>query len=97
VADKRIAESFEELAMPLFASLYNFAQWLTHDEAEPLYQRALDFDEGSLRETHSETATSLNNLGALYYSQERYPEAEELFRRELSIDESSRFNDISVV
>jgi RNA polymerase sigma-70 factor (ECF subfamily) len=40
VADRRIAESFEELAMPLFASLYNFAQWLTQnrDEAEDLVQ-----------------------------------------------------------
>jgi len=40
VAEKRIAESFEELAMPLFASLYNFAQWLTQnrDEAEDLVQ-----------------------------------------------------------
>lgn len=25
--------SFEELAMPLFARLYNFAHWLTHDRA----------------------------------------------------------------
>ena len=40
MADKRIAESFEDLAMPLFASLYNFAQWLTQnrDEAEDLVQ-----------------------------------------------------------
>jgi RNA polymerase sigma-70 factor (ECF subfamily) len=40
VADERIADSFEELAMPLFASLYNFAQWLTQnrDEAEDLVQ-----------------------------------------------------------
>jgi len=40
VADKRIAESFEELAMPLFPSLYNFAHWLTQnrDEAEDLVQ-----------------------------------------------------------
>jgi RNA polymerase sigma-70 factor, ECF subfamily len=40
VADKRIAQSFDELAMPLFASLYNFAQWLTQDrdEAEDLVQ-----------------------------------------------------------
>jgi RNA polymerase sigma-70 factor (ECF subfamily) len=28
------AGSFEELAMPLFARLYNFAQWLTQDRAE---------------------------------------------------------------
>lgn len=28
------AGSFEELAMPLFARLYNFAHWLTQDRAE---------------------------------------------------------------
>lgn len=35
-----MAESFEEMAMPLFASLFNFAQWLTEDrdEAEDLVQ-----------------------------------------------------------
>lgn len=27
-------ESFEELAMPLFRSLYNFAHWMTHDRAQ---------------------------------------------------------------
>jgi RNA polymerase sigma-70 factor, ECF subfamily len=34
------AESFEALAMPMFASLYNFAHWLTHnrEEAEDLVQ-----------------------------------------------------------
>jgi RNA polymerase sigma-70 factor, ECF subfamily len=33
-------ESFEELAMPLFDQLYNFAHWLTHnrEEAEDLVQ-----------------------------------------------------------
>src|SRR5437868_8337432 len=37
--DKSSAE-FEELAMPLFDSLYNFARWLTHnrEEAEDLVQ-----------------------------------------------------------
>jgi RNA polymerase sigma-70 factor (ECF subfamily) len=35
-----LSGSFEELAMPLFDSLYNFARWLTHDreEAEDLVQ-----------------------------------------------------------
>src|ERR1039458_5010049 len=28
------AEKFEELAMPLFDQLYNFARWLTQDTAE---------------------------------------------------------------
>ena len=34
------SESFEELALPLFDRLYNFAQWLTQDrtEAEDLVQ-----------------------------------------------------------
>ncbi|MGB7599726.1 MAG: sigma-70 family RNA polymerase sigma factor [Candidatus Sulfotelmatobacter sp.] len=33
-------ETFEELAMPLFDQLYNFAQWMTHnrEEAEDLVQ-----------------------------------------------------------
>src|ERR1017187_4445886 len=36
----RQSESFEELAMPLFDQLYNFAHWLTQDreEAEDLVQ-----------------------------------------------------------
>jgi RNA polymerase sigma-70 factor (ECF subfamily) len=35
--------SFEELAMPLFASLYNFAHWLTQDasEAEDVVQETM--------------------------------------------------------
>jgi RNA polymerase sigma-70 factor (ECF subfamily) len=41
VTDRRVhAESFETLAMPLFASLYNLAHWLTQNqqEAEDLVQ-----------------------------------------------------------
>ncbi len=41
VPDQQLpAASFEELAMPLFDQLYNFARWLTHDatEAEDLVQ-----------------------------------------------------------
>jgi RNA polymerase sigma-70 factor, ECF subfamily len=34
VASENNAGSFDELAMPLFAKLYNFAQWLTQDRAE---------------------------------------------------------------
>src|SRR5258708_19933764 len=36
------AATFEELAMPLFDQLYNFARWLTQDtaEAEDLVQEA---------------------------------------------------------
>src|ERR1700760_4980757 len=37
---RKLLAGFEELAMPLFGSLYNFARWLTHDrdEAEDLVQ-----------------------------------------------------------
>jgi RNA polymerase sigma-70 factor (ECF subfamily) len=41
VPDQRLsAETFEELALPLFDQLYNFAHWLTHNapEAEDLVQ-----------------------------------------------------------
>jgi RNA polymerase sigma-70 factor, ECF subfamily len=41
VTDRRSdADSFETLAMPIFAPLYNFAHWLTHnrEEAEDLVQ-----------------------------------------------------------
>src|SRR5277367_2245754 len=32
--DRPSASSFEDLAMPLFDQLYNFARWLTQDTAE---------------------------------------------------------------
>ena len=41
MANQRLsAETFEELALPLFDQLYNFARWLTHNapEAEDLVQ-----------------------------------------------------------
>jgi len=40
VLDRPNTELFEELAVPLFDSLFNFAQWLTHnrEEAEDLVQ-----------------------------------------------------------
>ena len=40
VSKERTAATFEELAMPLFDQLYNFAQWLTQNrtEAEDLVQ-----------------------------------------------------------
>jgi RNA polymerase sigma-70 factor, ECF subfamily len=33
-AQRLPAETFEELAIPLFDQLYNFAHWLTQDRAE---------------------------------------------------------------
>ena len=41
--DKSLA-GFEELAMPLFDSLYNFARWLVRNQsdAEDLYKRLIE-------------------------------------------------------
>ena len=41
--------SFEELAMPLFANLYNFAHWLTQDRAAGGGPRAGNLHEGAAR------------------------------------------------
>jgi tetratricopeptide (TPR) repeat protein len=51
-----------------------------YEEAEPLYQRALDIAEKVLGPDHPDTGTSLNNLAELYYAQGRYEEAERLTR-----------------
>jgi len=60
-----------------------------YDEAEPLFQRALDIYETALGPDHPDTATSLNNLATLYYSQGRYGEAEPLLQRTLDIRETA--------
>jgi tetratricopeptide (TPR) repeat protein len=58
-----------------------------YKEAEPLYKRALEIWERVLEADHPDTATSLNNLAALYYNQGRYKEAEPLYKQALEIGE----------
>ncbi len=58
-------------------------------EAEPLYKRALDIREKALGKDHPSTATSLNNLAALYKAQGKYAEAEPLYKRALDITEKA--------
>ena len=50
-------------------------------------ERALAIREQQLGATHPDTATSLNNLAALYQSQGKYAEAEPLYQRALAIRE----------
>ncbi|HEY1353461.1 MAG TPA: tetratricopeptide repeat protein [Ktedonobacteraceae bacterium] len=52
-----------------------------YEEAEPLYRRALGITERQLGGEHPSTATSLNNLGILYYNQKKYDEAELFLKR----------------
>jgi len=56
-------------------------------EAEPLYERALAIREQELGASHPETASSLNNLAALYTKQGKYGQAEPLYERALAICE----------
>ncbi len=50
-----------------------------YEEAEPLHQRSLSIYEKVLGQDHPWTATSLNNLAALYDDQGKYEEAEPLY------------------
>ena len=54
-------------------------------QAEPLYLQALEIRKAQLGDRHPDTATSLNNLAALYESQGRYGEAEPLYLQALEI------------
>jgi tetratricopeptide (TPR) repeat protein len=56
---------------------------------EPLYQRPLIIREEVLGKDNLDMATSLNNLAASYKSQGKYPEAEPLYQRALSILDTS--------
>ena len=64
--------------------LYNAGQYA---EAIPLAQRALSIREKALGPDHPDLASSLENLAALYSTQERYADAEALYKRALAIRE----------
>jgi tetratricopeptide (TPR) repeat protein len=67
-------------------ALYQAGQYT---EAEPHLNRALAIREKALGANHRKTATSLNNLAALYDSQGKYAEAEKLYMRALAISEKT--------
>ncbi|MEH2302417.1 MAG: tetratricopeptide repeat protein [Nostoc sp.] len=56
-----------------------------YDEAEPLFQQALELRKRLLKDNHPDVATSLNNLALLYRSTERYREAEPMFQQALEL------------
>ena len=56
-------------------------------EALPVGRQALEFAENNRGPDHPDTATILNNLGALYYSMGDYSKAESHYRRALKIRE----------
>lgn len=58
-------------------------------QAEAFYKRAVGILEASLGQRHTELGTVLKNLARLYREQNRYIEAEPLYRRTLDILEKS--------
>ena len=70
-ADRRLARSLTSLA-----TLYRTQG--KYNDAEPLYQRALEIDEKVLGTEDTQVAADLNNLGVLYHAQAKYSEAEAL-------------------
>ena len=56
-----------------------------HEQALPLYQRALAIREKALGPDHPDTATSLNNLAGLYQAMGRHEQALPLYQRALAM------------
>ena len=54
-------------------------------KAEPLFKEALEIRQKVLGPEHPDTATSLNNLAALYQAMGDYAKAEPLFKEALEI------------
>ncbi|KAH8646436.1 hypothetical protein BGZ61DRAFT_376835 [Ilyonectria robusta] len=53
------------------------------NEAEEMYERALEGREKALERDHTLTLRTINNLGLLYKDQGKFKEAEEMYKRAL--------------
>jgi len=67
-----------------FERLYRFGKYA---EATAIAERSLAWKETNLGSDHPRTATSINNLAAIYSAQSLYNKAEPLFRKALAIRE----------
>lgn len=78
-----------EAGIELSKSLTHFADFYADDEdydkAEPLYKRALEFEEAFLPEDDIKIARSKAHLAEMYCVQSKYTPAEPLFREALAI------------
>ncbi len=83
------AMSFNHLATHLRTSKKDFGA------SEILYQKALDILQNSLVPNNGQVARVLNNIGMLYASTNREPEAEAAFLKALSIWRKSKHPDVS--
>ncbi len=90
------------MTLPEAAELLNVAgdylrESAQYEQAEPLYQRALDIRERALGPEHPATTASLSNLAKLYYERGKYEQAEPLYQRAITIDEKTYGPDHPVV
>jgi len=78
-----------ELASLLVKTADYLLQRAHYEEAEPLYQRALQIREQTLGDSHPQVAFPLNGLADLYREQGHYAEAEPLYQRALQLWEQT--------
>jgi len=76
----RLAESLNNLALAYGAEK-------KYDEAEKLFQQALELDQKRSGEQSAEVGDDLNNLAALYTSAGKYDQAAETYQRAVKIRE----------
>lgn len=74
-------------AVRLIEQAFELYQQARYDEAEPLFQQALQTSEQALGKTHPLVASSLTGLALIYHDQGNYSAAEPLYRRALQIVE----------
>ncbi|KAF9695227.1 hypothetical protein EKO04_006697 [Ascochyta lentis] len=69
--------------LQLWAYFDNQDVWLELDEAEAMYERALEGWKKALGPDHTSTLDTVNNLGNLYAGQGKLDEAEAMYERAL--------------
>jgi tetratricopeptide (TPR) repeat protein len=73
----------DEIAWVLRSLADLYSDWGKLDEAEKIYQRALQEYEKVWGPEHISTLNTVNNLGALYADQGKMDEAEKMYQRAL--------------
>jgi len=85
---KTVVETSPQSGFPYRELALQYYQSGRYDSAEPLYQKAIAFDEAALGQNHRLVAENLNDLAALYYARKEYQKAEPLYKRSVAIKES---------
>jgi len=78
---------FTEAAQLLYQIGYYFRKYSQHDQAEPLYQKALTIYEQLLGPNHTYIANILDHLAGLYKDLGQYEQARSFYQRALVLSE----------